>query len=534
MSDIDEPDIPVEPLPLEATEVEATETEAPVDGSARPSRRALIATLSLIVAVIAVPAFALTAHNGGHARVSVRSPDTEDPTGTVDIVATTSTAEPTTAVATSTTVDPTTTPAPATDSTSPTPPAPPSSDTTPTTAPPTTDAVSTTTTLPCPDDGSGGPGCPPITPLPAGTVESDESSCAVASSGQAYCWGSNDEGQLGTEPFDINNVPEYYSLTAVAVPGVTDATTIAVGGAHACVIVRSGDVWCWGADSSGQIGNGAPTNNIPDQHWATRPVAVPGIHGAISIAAGIAHTCATLQNGTVWCWGADDDGQLGTGDSGGVPAYVPGEVVGINNAAKVSAGLDHTCALLTTGTIKCWGDNTRGALGDGATTNSATPVAVSGITHAVQVDLGQEHTCALLADGHVQCWGYNDFGQLGDGNTTDSSVPVTVAGVSGARAISTDPATTCAIVAEGSVLCWGTGQTGELGDGTWTDSLPPRAVVGITDATAIGGHDGTTCVSLTDESLRCWGWNSAGTLGDGEQARTRTRQNGSSGSRTSR
>jgi alpha-tubulin suppressor-like RCC1 family protein len=327
-----------------------------------------------------------------------------------------------------------------------------------------------------------------------------------------YCWGDT----LGLGPVNLGNGPVYYSPTAIAVPGITDATEIAVGGDHACVIIGSGDVWCWGADSVGQIGHGDPTGDPPSAlRGYSLPVAVPGLHDATSIASGLYHSCATLHSGQVWCWGANNAGQLGN-DTEPPTSFVPVEVTGISNAARVVANADHTCALLTTGAIRCWGDNSFGALGDGTTHNSPTPVAVVGITHAVQIDLGEVHTCALLADGRAQCWGYNHWGELGDGTTRDSSVPVTVSGIVGARAVSAAQTGTCVIVSDGRVLCWGEGTTGQLGDGKWESSITPVEVAGIEGATAITGHVQTKCVAVAHDSLRCWGWNMAGSLGNGD------------------
>src|SRR5207253_335143 len=139
---------------------------------------------------------------------------------------------------------------------------------------------------------------------------------------------------------------------------------------------------------------------------------------------------ALLPNGTVWCWGRNDEGQLGDGTTLGRPA--PVQVAGITGALAVSGGYHHTCALLSDGTVQCWGRNLEGQLGDGTTTSSATPVRVGGVTGAVAVSAGILHTCALLSNGTVKCWGAvgpnNDFGQLGNGATTGSSTPVTVAG----------------------------------------------------------------------------------------------------------
>jgi alpha-tubulin suppressor-like RCC1 family protein len=135
--------------------------------------------------------------------------------------------------------------------------------------------------------------------------------------------------------------------------------------------------------------------------------------------------CFCLAGGGVDCWGLNTSGQLGNGTTTGNTG-APVAVSGITNATAITARHSHTCALLATGGVDCWGDNGFGKLGNGTTTTSSTPVAVSGITNATAVAAGYYHTCALLATGGAACWGYNYFGQLGNGTTTDSSTPVGV------------------------------------------------------------------------------------------------------------
>jgi alpha-tubulin suppressor-like RCC1 family protein len=160
---------------------------------------------------------------------------------------------------------------------------------------------------------------------------------------------------------------------------------------------------------------------------------------ATAISAGYLHACALLTDGSVRCWGYNHLGELGNGTTG--YSSPPVVVSGITTATAIAAGLDHTCALLTGGSVRCWGYNWAGELGNGTTTFSSTPVAVSGITTATAISAagtvyGQDHTCALLTGGSVTCWGYNGYRQLGDGTTTDGSTPVAVSGITTATAIS--------------------------------------------------------------------------------------------------
>ena len=179
------------------------------------------------------------------------------------------------------------------------------------------------------------------------------------------------------------------------------------------------------------------------------PVPVAGITTATAVTGGGFHTCALLQDGTVRCWGQNDYGQLGNGtvSSAQVPNSTPVEVIGITTATAVTAGGYHACALLQDGTVRCWGQNDYGQLGDGAVITPQTrpptprpspnPVEVRGITTAVAIKAGIFHTCALLRDGTMQCWGWNDYFQLGEPAAVNaSSTPVTVSGIERLEGIS--------------------------------------------------------------------------------------------------
>jgi alpha-tubulin suppressor-like RCC1 family protein len=232
-----------------------------------------------------------------------------------------------------------------------------------------------------------------------------------------------------------------------------------------------------------------------------------------AIAAGGQHTCALLSDGTVRCWGMNHLAQLGDGTK--TASSIPVPVVGVTTATAIAAGQTHTCALLADRTIRCWGSNYYGQLGDGTTTNWLAPRQVVGITTATAITAGRGHTCAVLVDRSLRCWGSNYSGQLGDGTTTTRTTPVTVAGITSATAVAGGMEHTCALLADRGVRCWGHNASGSLGDGTSTQRLAPVAVTGITTATAITTGAMTSCALLADRGLRCWGSNFTGALGDG-------------------
>lgn len=333
-------------------------------------------------------------------------------------------------------------------------------------------------------------------------------SCAVRVDGSAKCWGENRFGDLGDGTSTGSAFP-------VNVSGMSTASAIAVGGSHSCALLTGGTVQCWGYDGYGQVG-------VPSfgSDFLT-PSTVAGVSNALQVAAGPNHSCALVTGGTVKCWGRNDSGQLGNGTTTSSPS--PVTVTGISTATAISAGGGGggtTCALLADHSVRCWGENESGQLGNGTTTDSSVPVTVSGITDAAQVSVGRAgsnegHACAVLNDHSVRCWGRNATGQLGNGTTTSSSVPVAVTGISNAQQVVALGYSSCALLTDHSVRCWGQNSAGQLGDGTTTNSTAPVAVTGISTATAISGGGYTACALLADGTARCWGYNIFGQLGNG-------------------
>jgi alpha-tubulin suppressor-like RCC1 family protein len=281
----------------------------------------------------------------------------------------------------------------------------------------------------------------------------------------------------------------------------------------------------------------------------------PGVGTADAVAGGDEQACALLDAGTVACWGDNMYGELGDGTStgpetcpggsGDACSTVPVLVNGITTATQISRSANTAhCALLVSGGVDCWGDNSSGELGDGTATGpetcpfgdpcSTTPVSVSGIADATQIATGGLQSCALLADGTVECWGDNEYGELGIGTASGpdscsgdpcATTPVAVSGISKATQIAAGGSETCALLVGGTVDCWGDNGEGELGDGTSTGpetciqsepcSTTPVEVNGITDATQISAGTEHACALLSDGGLDCWGDNIYGQLGDG-------------------
>ena len=338
--------------------------------------------------------------------------------------------------------------------------------------------------------------------------------CALAIDGDLYCWGTNNRGQLGNGTLESSRTP----LRVLGVPG--DAIALTAGLDHACAIFKSNQIYCWGSNRSRQLGRDAPgVASVPQfQQLAFLPDGTAPVSGIPAVVGGRYHTCAITPNRTVQCWGRNSDGQLGDGTQ--LPRPRPINVTGLAGVAAVALGAEHTCALLQSGGIKCWGSNGAGQLGDGSTTEHLTPTDVIGLGGtAIALVAGDSYTCALMQPGSVKCWGANNAGQLGDGATTPASFPVSVAGLnSGVVALTAGAEHSCVLLQSGSVKCWGANLSGQLGDGSTANRPTPVDVTGLpSSVSAIDAGGAHSCAVLTDGSLRCWGANNNGQLGDGNR-----------------
>lgn len=308
------------------------------------------------------------------------------------------------------------------------------------------------------------------------------------------------------------------------------ALQVSAGNLHTCAVQSNGQVKCWGVNSSGQLGDGTGGGSF-------LPVTVANLFNVSEVSAGGRHTCARLKDGTVQCWGDNTFGQMGNNGSIFTPPFfTPTQVSDITKAVSISAGENHSCAVLSDGTVACWGDNTYGQLGNGTRNPTLTPVKVSGINTATDVSAGGSHTCALLVDGSVFCWGNNSSGQLGNGTSfTDtpptpafSTVPLE-ANLTGATSIATAAGAnhTCAVITGGTVRCWGDDTFGQIGQPYTpigvvasgpvfiTFSTFPVPVTDVSTAVGVTAGARHSCANLSGGGVQCWGDDSSGQLGNG-------------------
>jgi alpha-tubulin suppressor-like RCC1 family protein len=327
--------------------------------------------------------------------------------------------------------------------------------------------------------------------------------CAVTAVGQVECWGSNGAGDLG----DGTTTNALSPVTAAGLP--TDVTQVSAGDDHTCALTAEGAVFCWGNNVHGQLGDGTEVS---------RPtaVALTGLASGVSyVTAGAEFSCAFMAVGTIKCWGDDDSGQLGDLAAGAPPTRVTGL-----SATTIDASLFHTCSVEASGGAACWGYGGNGELGDGSHTTSSSPVEVSGLPGSVSaISAGYQHTCAIAGLSVPLCWGNDSYGALGSGVLTSSVTPVPVSGFpNGASAIDAGFFYTCGITTLGGAKCWGWNRDGQLGDGTTTDRVAATDVVGLTSGvSAIATSDSFThtCALTNNGAVKCWGSNNSGDIGNG-------------------
>jgi alpha-tubulin suppressor-like RCC1 family protein len=344
---------------------------------------------------------------------------------------------------------------------------------------------------------------------PAAATARGAAAAKQAAATSGRAWGDNSAGELGDGTLSASTTPK-------AVGGLSGATAISAGGRHVLALLSNGTVRAWGDDTFGQLGDGKTSAN----NDAESPVAVTGLTGVTQVSAGGEHSLALLSNGTVMAWGDNGDGQLGNGTT--TSSDVPVPVTGLTGVTAVCAGDEFSVALLSNGTVMAWGYNGTGELGDGTYTNSDVPVAVSGLTGVTAVAAGGQHVLALLSNGTASAWGDNEDGQLGDGSETSgsSNVPVAVVDLTGAVALSAGYQHSLALLSSGAVMAWGDNSFNQLGQsngfpGGISSSDVPIAVSGVGTAAAIAAGGLFSLALLTNGTVMAWGDGAFGQIGNG-------------------
>jgi alpha-tubulin suppressor-like RCC1 family protein len=351
-------------------------------------------------------------------------------------------------------------------------------------------APSTTLTLtPMPSSSAGVDALYPVA-VDAGAAFT----CAVMNTGQVYCWGDNGSSQSGGTESKVASP----KAVSEANGKLLNVVQVALGESFGCALSSAGDVYCWGAGSSGQRGDGTTTS---PRSYALQTLALPG--KAIKLYAGVAHACALLEDRRVACWGSNSQQQIDESVESRSPT--PRLIAGFSNVVDLALGGYHSCALLESGTVTCWGNNERGQLGANSFATVAGRNTVNGLADVVAMAAGAWHTCATLSDGGLRCWGGNDGGQLGNGTKGDSALPVAVA-VTAVTQVVAGNAHTCVVHADQTVSCWGAGTKGELGDGRSTSSSEP-VVAKVKKAQLLAAGGAHNCALITGGYLECWGHN---------------------------
>ena len=366
-------------------------------------------------------------------------------------------------------------------------------------------------------DRDAGPARPRIVELSAG----GDHTCARTDEGEVRCWGWDQLGQLGVGEGDASSCERRITLgperrEATRVEGITGAVSLAAGLDHSCALLADGTLRCWGAGCRGQLGNGAI-----DGSEVPVPIGTPDL--VLGVGAGHGHTVAITRGETLLSWGWNGYGQLGIGTTSPLAepgATEPVDVPGLARIVAADLGLAHSCALDRDGLVWCWGANGAGQLGDGTSDVRSVPQPVRGLPGPARaLALGDRHTCAIVEGSGVWCWGLNDTGQLGvapscAGMECDRERVAVLVGLPDAIGITAGSRHTCALDGEGAVWCWGSNDVGQLGLGAIGGARPTPSAVGLEGAEAITAGQNHTC-ALVEGEARCWGRNAQGQLGDG-------------------
>ncbi|HKE40834.1 MAG TPA: FG-GAP-like repeat-containing protein [Casimicrobiaceae bacterium] len=326
-----------------------------------------------------------------------------------------------------------------------------------------------------------------FTPAPAAdgggrpmTASGSSHTVLLFGDGSVQSVGANSAGQLGDGTTTLR-----FAVVPVSISNVID---ISAGSQHTLALKNNGTVMGWGLNDLGEVGDGTSGTNRPN------PTAVSGLNNVVQVSAGQFHSLALRRDGTVWSWGSNSAGQLGLGVTDASPHGTPAQVHDgggfLTGVIGIAAGGSHSCALLSTGTVKCWGRGTEGQLGNGLGTTSNLPVAVSSLTNVGQIVAGNQHTVALRTDGTVRAWGINTSNEIGDNTTSQRNAPVSVltapaTPLSGVAQIAAGADHNLAVTQTGALMSWGLGSSGQLGSGSTGNRAVAAAVGSYTNMTGV-------------------------------------------------
>jgi alpha-tubulin suppressor-like RCC1 family protein len=369
-------------------------------------------------------------------------------------------------------------------------------------------------------DGGGPPvGC--VAQVATSIGQDGGHTCALTSDGAVWCWGRDHRGQVGDGQF-ITSGPPYGVPSPTRVADLEGASAVSLGERHSCALLADGSLWCWGWDQDDQLGGATlpPASARPVQvvQWSSDFTSTTPLGGGLQISAGGWSSAMLDATGSAWAWGENFGAWTDANcTTTACQAFHLPFLAGSIRA--LATGAFYGCAVTTDDRAWCWGDNSYGRLGSSVAT-PATATQIAALANVDSIAAGFGHTCAVAHDGTAWCWGWNTYGQLGDAATTSSSTPVQVA-LTDVAQISAGGAHTCAVKRDGTAWCWGFDASGQLGTGTVAQTpepLPAQVASSGTHFTAIQAGDLATCAIDDLHQLWCWGDNTFGQLGTGSFA----------------
>lgn len=333
----------------------------------------------------------------------------------------------------------------------------------------------------------------------AQVVAGNNMSCGIKSDATLWCWGDDTGGKTG------QNKASGSTTVPTQVYGGGSWSSVSVGYEHTCGIKTDSTLWCWGSNGNGRTGRNTIAGNtvVPTQ------ISIGGTWKQVAV--GFSSTCAIKTDNTLWCWGENLYGRTAI-NTGSGDTLVPTQVSGGGSWKSITIGYFHGCGIMSDNTVRCWGGNGSGQIGDNSTLMRLTPTAISGGGTWKFIDAGNGHTCGIKTNDTLWCWGWNSSGQIGDNSTTQRNTPTAVSGGGSWKQVSLgsyySANHTCGIKSDNSLMCWGWNGTGKLGDNSTSNKLIPTIVTGgkLWSSVSTGGYY-HTCGIDTQKILSCWGEN---------------------------